>query len=106
MYSFLLSPTSSTPASRLQAEASLLARIKGDDEYKWFRYNSRKVVTVYFRGKPIEITRGTKFGIRPSSNGKTTRLVFPGDLTRVITVDLPTVEALSVAVTPTDPDEN
>lgn len=83
-----------------QNESSLLARIKGEEEYKWFRYTSRKVITVYFRGKPIEITRGTVFGIRPSSNGKTTRIVFPGEITKVITVDRDTVEALSVAVTP------
>jgi len=74
------------------------ARIKPESAYEFFTYQGAKPVTVDFRGKPITIKQGTRFGVRPSSNGKHIRLVFPQDQTRVITIDLPTAEQLAKGV--------
>lgn len=73
----------------------LRARIKSEDEYDFFTFDGKKPVTVNFRGHPVTITKGTRFGVRPSSNGKHIRLVFPNDPTRVITIDLPTAQELA-----------
>lgn len=66
----------------------LNARVKPEADYQFYEYNGAKPVIVDFRGNPITISKGTRFGVRPSSNGKHIRLVFPNDPTRVITLDL------------------
>jgi len=73
----------------------LLARIKPESDYEFFTYDGAKPVTVDFRGNPVTIKQGTRFGVRPSSNGKHIRLVFPNDPTRVITIDLATAQKLA-----------
>jgi len=62
------------------------AAIKPEENYDFFTYRGSKPVTVDFRGHPIKIEKGTKFGVRKSANGKNIRLIFPGDKTRVITL--------------------
>jgi hypothetical protein len=62
------------------------AAIKPEENYEFFTYRASKPVTVEFRGKPIKIEKGTKFGVRPSANKKNIRLIFPGDANRVITI--------------------
>lgn len=76
------------------------ARIKRPDEYDWFTYTGAKPVVVTFRGKPVNIPKGTVFGVRPSSSGKQIRLVIGDDITRVITIDLDTAKALAKHVAP------
>lgn len=78
----------------------LLARIKPESDYEFFTYNGAKPVTVDFRGKPVTIKQGTRFGVRPSSNGKHIRLVLPNDPTRVITIDLATAQKLAQSIKP------
>jgi hypothetical protein len=73
----------------------ITSRIKSGDEYDWYVYKGNKPVKVEFRGKSIKIEEGQKFGVRPSSSGKEIRLVFPNDLTRVITIDLATANKLA-----------
>lgn len=89
MYSFLM-PAPGTvdrnPISHTSTGGLEEARIKGEDEYEFFTYKSSKPITVEFRGKPITISKGTEFGVRPSSNKKFIRLIFPNDKTRVITI--------------------
>jgi hypothetical protein len=76
----------------------LNARIKPESDYEFFTYNGAKPITVDFRGKPVTINKGQRFGVRPSSNGKHIRLVFPSDPTRVITIDLETAQSLAKGV--------
>ena len=73
----------------------IVSRIKSGDEYEWYTYKGAKPISVDFRGKPVEISKGQRFGVRPSSNGKFIRLVMPDELTRVITIDLPTASRLA-----------
>jgi hypothetical protein len=76
----------------------LKARVKPESDYEFFTFNGTKPVTVDFRGHPITISKGTRFGVRPSSNKKHIRLVFPNDPTRVLTIDLDTATELAKAV--------
>lgn len=73
----------------------LETRVLPEHDYEFFDYKGKRAVTVMFRGKPISIQPGTRFGVRPSTNGKSIRLIFPKDPTRVITIDLPTAKKLS-----------
>lgn len=81
MYSFLIS-----------------AKPKPEVAYQFFTYRGKRAVTVNFRGQDIKISDGTKFGVRPSSNGKFIRLIFPGDQNRVLTIDLATARKLANGV--------
>jgi len=73
----------------------LIARIKPEEAYDFFTYKGKEPVTVEFRGKPIQIAKGTRFGVRPSSNGKHIRLIFPSDPNRVMTIDRAVAEKLA-----------
>ena len=64
MYSFLLE----------SKQRLIESRIKGDDEYDFYTYKGVPI-EVEFRGHPITISKGMKFGVRPSSHGKSIRLV-------------------------------
>lgn len=75
-------------------ESQLEARVKPEDAYEFFTY-AGPVTTVDFRGKPVPIGKGDVFGVRPSSNGKHIRLIFPKDPTRVITIDPETAKKLA-----------
>ncbi len=70
-------------------------RVLPQSAYDFFVYEGDRAVTVNFRGKEIKVTKGTKFGVRPSTNGKFIRLVFPSDPNRVLTIDLDTAKKLS-----------
>jgi hypothetical protein len=73
------------------------SRILPEQSYDFFTYSGRPV-TVDFRGREIKIEEGTQFGVRPSSNGKMIRLIFPKDPTRVITIDQETARKLARGV--------
>lgn len=73
----------------------LESRILPDKDYEFFTYKGTKKVDVTFRGKIIPITKGTRFGVRPSTNGKSIRLIFPDEATKVITIDLNTAKKLA-----------
>lgn len=79
----------------LQARARLQARIKPEDDYDFHVYRGSKPVTVTYRDTPFTIAKGMKFGVRPSSNGKLIRLIFPDNPTRVFTIDLATAKQLA-----------
>jgi hypothetical protein len=66
-----------------------------EERYQFFTYNGPNPVTVDFRGTPYQIVKGMRFGVRPSSNGKQIRLIFPENHTRVFTIDLATAKALA-----------
>jgi hypothetical protein len=65
----------------------LVAKIFGEEKYDWFRYGG-KPLEVPFRGITRTLEKGQRFGVRKSSNGKQIRMVFDGDITRVMTIDL------------------
>jgi len=75
----------------------LVARIKGEDEYDFFTYKG-KPIDVPFRGITRTLEKGQRFGVRKSSNGKQIRLVFEGDLTRVMTIDLATAQKIAKGI--------
>lgn len=76
----------------------LESRVLPAADYEFFTYTGRNKVEVSFRGKPIEISKGTRFGVRPSTNGKSIRLIFPDEATKVITIDLDTAKKLAKGV--------
>lgn len=76
------------------------ARVLAPSAYDFFVYEGRKPVTVNFRGREIKIGKGSEFGVRPSTNGKHIRLIFPGDANRVITLDLDTAKELAKGAKP------
>lgn len=90
MYSFLLE----------SKQRLIESRIKGEDEYDFYTYKGVPM-DVEFRGHPITVKKGMRFGVRPSSSGKDIRLVLmkedgeTPDLTRVMTIDLKTANALA-----------
>ena len=69
--------------------------IKSVDHYSWYTYSGSKPVTVKYRGTPISISKGTRFGVRPSVNKKDIRLVIGDDINRVITLTLDQAKSLS-----------
>lgn len=75
----------------------LESRVLPEQSYDFFVYQGSPV-DVDFRGRSITIEKGTKFGVRPSSNGKQIRLIFPNDPTRVITIDQATAQKLARGV--------
>ncbi len=70
------------------------ARIKGEDEYSFFRYQG-KPMDIPFRGIKRPLEKGQVIGVRKSSNGKQIRMVFQNDLTRVMTLDLPLAQKIA-----------
>lgn len=73
------------------------ARIKGDDEYDWLKYTG-KPLEIPFRGITRTLNTNQKIGVRKSSNGKQIRMVFDGDLTRVMTLDLALAKKIAKSV--------
>jgi len=75
----------------------LVARVKGEDEYEFFRYKGAPV-KVPFRGITRTLETGQRFGVRKSSNGKQIRMIFEGDPTRVMTIDLKLAKKIALGV--------
>lgn len=69
-----------------------------ESRYQFFTYRGKRPVVVTFRGEEYSIVNGTRFGVRPSSNGKFIRLIFPGNKNRVFTIDLSTAQELAKGV--------
>jgi len=82
----------------------LKAAVLPEESYDFYTFNGDKPVTVEFRGKPIIIHKGTRFGVRPSTSGKHIRMVFPSDPTRVITIDPETAKKLAQHVSKPRPE--
>lgn len=76
----------------------LKSKILPNEHYDWFTYQSAKPVSIDYRGTPVKVSKGTKFGVRPSTNGKFIRLVFPDQITKVFTIDLDTAKSLAKGV--------
>lgn len=74
------------------------AAIKPNASYEWFTFKGKTPVELDFRGKPVSISKGTKFGVRKSTNGKFIRLVLGDDVNRVLTVNLEQAKALAKGV--------
>ena len=73
----------------------LTAAIKSVNHYHWYTYTGTKPVTVTYRGNPIVVSKGTRFGVRPSANKKDIRLVIGDDINRVITLTPDQAKSLS-----------
>ena len=80
------------------ATKRILAAIKPEENYEWFTYQGSKPVITEFRGKPVEIKKGQRFGVRKSSNGKQIRMILPRDPNRVITLTLDQAQRLAKKV--------
>jgi hypothetical protein len=63
------------------------SNIKGDDSYNWYKWVGPGATVVARRGLNTAINKGTVFGMRASSNGKSIRLIFKGEPTKVFTLD-------------------
>ncbi|MGE8452061.1 hypothetical protein D3C87_1424450 [compost metagenome] len=72
--------------------------VKPAENYEWFQFHGSKPVELSFRGKPVVIKKGMRFGVRPSVNKKDMRLVLPGEETKVITLTLDQAGALAKGV--------
>ena len=89
MYSFLCTATSTHGKYPLQAQP------KGEEHYKFYTFNGARPVTLEFRGTPEKISKGDKFGVRKSANGKQIRLILPDEETRVFTITLKQAQDLA-----------
>jgi hypothetical protein len=72
--------------------------VKPAENYSWFVFHGKQPIELSFRGQPVVIKKGTRFGVRPSVNKKDIRLVLPGQESKVITLTLDQAEALSKGV--------
>jgi hypothetical protein len=72
----------------------LVARVKGEEDYQFYRYTGPTMM-LNFRGKEEPISKGDKFGVRKSSDGKKIRLIMDDNLSRVFTISLPEATSLS-----------
>lgn len=71
------------------------ARIKGDDEYKWFRYKGEDLELPWRNSLTETLSKGDVFGVRWSSNGKNMRLILKRlGTTKVFTIDQSTADHL------------
>lgn len=62
--------------------------IKTKEDYQWYIFKGNKPMFIYFRGNPVSIKQGDKFGMRLSASGKNIRLVLDRlGVTHVITID-------------------
>lgn len=94
MYSFLVQ--SNNVAARLAATVE--AKIQPKSKYQWFTYDGSKPVQLDFRGKPVTIETGDRFGVRPSANGKFIRLIRPGEETKVHTISIDQAKKLAKGI--------
>ena len=75
---------------------AVTARVKGPTEYDWLKFTGDSPVQLDFRGKPVTISKGDVFGVRPASSSKgAIRLVLKDEITKVMTIDLPTAKKLA-----------
>lgn len=75
----------------------LVARIKPEENYDWFKYGG-KPLEIPFRGITRTLEKGQQFGVRKSANGKQIRMIFKGDPTRVMTLDLPLAKKVAKGI--------
>jgi hypothetical protein len=85
---------------RISMYSFLLAKVKESHDYQWFTYYGDRAVKLEYRGREVVINKHSKFGVRPSTNGKFIRLILPNDHTRVITITLSQAKRLANQVTP------
>ena len=71
---------------------------KDESHYDFFTYTGKKPVPIMFRGQEHLVEKGTRFGVRRSSNGKLIRLIFPDNKNKVFTLDPATAEHLAQGV--------
>lgn len=86
MYSFLV------------VSAPVNALVKSEEAYEFFTYRGAQPVEIQYRGKPIEVKKGQRFGVRPSANKKSIRLVLGDDISRVITLTMDQAKQLAKGI--------
>lgn len=94
MYSFLMKPG----VVDVNPIGHTVAAIKPEENYSFFTYKKNTPTTVEYRGTPYPIQKGTRFGVRPSSNGKFIRLIFKDEPNRVFTITLDQANKLAKSV--------
>ena len=75
----------------------LQAAPKSEQAYEFFTYSGPKI-NLNFRGTEKAVQKGDRFGVRPSSSGRHIRLIFPGEATKVYTLDMETAKRLARGV--------
>lgn len=75
----------------------LVSKVFDEDRYDFFQY-SGPALEIPFRGITRTLEKGQKFGVRKSSNGKQIRMIFQGDPTRVMTLDLSLAKKIAKGV--------
>lgn len=75
------------------------AKPKDEGAYDFFTFTGKDPVPVVFRGQEYTVEKGTRFGVRPSSNRKFIRMIFPENKNRVFTLDQETAKRLAKGVT-------
>jgi len=100
MYSFLCTATSTHGCKPLEAtpRKPVIALVKGEEHYSWYKFHGTTPVTLSFRGQSEAVKKGDRFGVRKSANGKQIRLILPDEETRVFTLTQDQATALSKGV--------
>ncbi len=72
----------------------VVAAIKPAESYQFYTYKG-KPMQIPYRGIEVPLTKGQKFGVRKSANGKKIRLVMGDEVSRVFTIDLELAKKLA-----------
>ena len=89
------------PVEGASVNIKVLSAVLPATSYDWFVYTGTKIVTVQANRAVLTIAKGTKFGTRPSSNGKLMRVVTEdGGITRVGTLPTLVFDKLMTNATP------
>ena len=66
--------------------------------YSWFTYRGEKPANVDYRGCPVQIKSGMRFGVCLSAKGNYMRLVLAEDPSKIMTVNEVTAELIADGV--------
>jgi hypothetical protein len=92
--------SSATKRVRVVVTETTTAAVKGDMAYRWYKITSKRLQPMTLRGKECKLTEGQVIGLRPSTDGKTTRMVLKGELTKVMSPTREQVEYILKKASP------
>lgn len=75
----------------------LVAKVLDETKYEFFTYKGG-AIDIPFRGITRPLAKGQRFGVRKSSSGKQIRMIFEGDPTRVMTLDLKLAQKIAKGI--------
>lgn len=75
----------------------LVAKVQEEAAYDFFTYGGAPV-DVPFRGITRTLTAGQRFGVRKASSDKQIRMIFAGDPSRVMSLDIKLARKIAAGI--------